>query len=54
VQLAELQRHVAERLDAPAGPLVMIIKSATIYQTEVELMGDALAAAGRFVRPVQD
>ena len=44
-QLAELQRHVAEQLDAPVGPLVMIIKSATIYLTEVALMRDALAAA---------
>jgi hypothetical protein len=41
-----LQRHVAEQLDAPVGPLVMIIKSATIYLTEVALMRDALAAAG--------
>jgi thymidylate synthase len=54
VQLAELQRHVAERLEAPVGPLVMIIKSATIYLTEVGLMGDALAAAGRLVRPARD
>jgi thymidylate synthase len=46
VQLAELQRHVAQQLDAPVGPLVMIIKSATIYLTEVALMRDALAAAG--------
>jgi thymidylate synthase len=44
VQLAELQRHVAERLGAPIGPLVMIIKSATIYKTEVSLMDEALAA----------
>ena len=45
VQLAELQRHVAERLGAPVGSLVMIIKSATIYLTEVALMREALAAA---------
>jgi len=50
VQLAELQRHVAEQLDAPVGPLVMIIKSATIYLTEVASMRDALAAAGRLDR----
>jgi thymidylate synthase len=54
VQLAELQRHVAERLDAPVGPLVMIIKSATIYLTEVGSMGVTLDAAGRLVRPAQD
>jgi thymidylate synthase len=45
VQLAELQRHVAARLTAPAGRLTMIVKSATIYQTEVGLMGEALNAA---------
>jgi thymidylate synthase len=45
VQLAELQRHVAARLGAPAGRLTMIVKSATIYQSEVALMGEALEAA---------
>ncbi len=45
VQLAGLQRHVATRLGAPAGRLTMIVKSATIYQTEVSLMGEALDAA---------
>jgi thymidylate synthase len=45
VQLAELHRHVAERLAAPVGPLVMIIKSATIYATEIGLMSEALASA---------
>jgi len=38
VQLAELQRHVAERLQVPEGNLVFIVKSATIYTTEVEAM----------------
>jgi thymidylate synthase len=47
VQLAELQRDVAARLNAPTGQLAMIIKSATIYKTEVSPMGDALAAARR-------
>jgi thymidylate synthase len=42
VQLAALQRHVAERLGAPVGSLAMIIKSATIYKTEVGLMGQVL------------
>jgi thymidylate synthase len=45
VQLAELQRHVAARLEVSAGRLTMIVKSATIYQTEVGLMGEALDAA---------
>ena len=38
VQLAELQRHVASRLGVPEGALVMIIKSAHIYDTELDLM----------------
>jgi thymidylate synthase len=45
VQLAELQRHVAARLDAPVGSLVMIVKSATIYKSEIGLMRETLAAA---------
>jgi thymidylate synthase len=45
VQLAELQRHVAERLGAPVGSLAMIIKSATIYKTEVGLMRQVLDVA---------
>ena len=45
VQLAELQRHVAARLDAPVGSLVMIVKSATIYKSEIDLMSETLAAA---------
>ena len=47
MQLAEIQRHVAERLRAPVGSLVMIVKSATIYETEVGLMSEALASAHR-------
>jgi thymidylate synthase len=45
VQLAELQRHVADELKAPIGPLVMIVKSATIYKTDLSLMRDIVAAA---------
>ena len=45
VELAEIQRHVAERLGKPAGPLVMIVKSATIYTTEFGLMRETIAAA---------
>jgi thymidylate synthase len=45
VQLAELQRHVAMRLAAPVGRLTMIVKSATIYRTEVALMDEAVNAA---------
>jgi len=46
IQLAELQRHVAERVEAPIGRLVMIVKSATIYLTETKLMQETIAAAG--------
>ena len=45
VQLAEIQRHVAERLGAPVGRLTMIVKSATIYETEIALMRETIAEA---------
>ena len=38
VELAAVQRHVAAALSAPVGRLVMIVKSAHIYATEVEEM----------------
>jgi thymidylate synthase len=44
-QLADLQRQVAARLGAPVGKLAMIVKSATIYRTDVELMRETLEAA---------
>jgi hypothetical protein len=47
VQLAELQRDVARELNAPVGPLVMIVKSATIYQTELTLMREVISSAER-------
>jgi len=47
VQLAELQRHVAARLEAPCGSLAMIVKSATIYRTELAAMGETIRAARR-------
>ncbi len=45
VQLAELQRHVATRLGKQVGKLAMIVKSAHIYQTELDAMGKVLGAA---------
>jgi thymidylate synthase len=45
VQLAALQRHVADRIGAPVGRLTMIVKSATIYETETALMRDTIAGA---------
>jgi thymidylate synthase len=47
VQLAELQRDVASELNVPVGPLVMIVKSATIYQTELSLMSEMISSAQR-------
>jgi thymidylate synthase len=47
VQLAGLQRDVAGELNAPIGPLVMIVKSATIYETELSLMREVISAARR-------
>jgi thymidylate synthase len=47
VQLAELQRDVASELNVPVGPLVMIVKSATIYQTELSLMSERISSAQR-------
>ncbi len=44
VELAEIQRRVASGLDAPVGRLIMIVKSAHIYQTEMDYMAGILAA----------
>jgi thymidylate synthase len=49
VQLAELQRHVAVELAVPVGSLTMIVKSAHIYATEIDLMRGTVAAAGPLV-----
>lgn len=38
VELAAIQRHIAAALTVPVGRLVMIVKSAHIYATEVEAM----------------
>ena len=42
VELAALQRHVAKALDRPVGRLLMTIKSAHVYDTELGYMGDVL------------
>ena len=48
VELASLQQHVAERLGRPAGRLLMMVKSAHVYETErVYLQGVLAGAAGR-------
>ena len=49
VELASLQRHVADALGVPVGRLLMIIKSAHVYETELSYIEGVLArdAAGR-------
>ena len=49
VELAWLQCHVADALGVPVGRLVMIIKSAHVYETERNFVEGVLAgnAAGR-------
>ncbi len=47
VELASLQHHVADRLGRPAGRLLMMVKSAHVYETErVYLQGVLSGAAG--------
>lgn len=44
VELAAVQRHVAAALEQPVGRLVMIVKSAHIYATELEYMAAVVGA----------
>jgi thymidylate synthase len=44
VELAALQQRVAGALDRPAGRLVMVVKSAHVYATELEYIEKVLAA----------
>jgi thymidylate synthase len=44
VELAALQHHVAAELERPAGRLVMIVKSAHVYETELAYLREILAA----------
>jgi thymidylate synthase len=46
VELAAVQRHVAEALQAPVGRLVMTVKSAHVYDTEREAMAAIVARQG--------
>jgi thymidylate synthase len=43
VELSAVQRRVASALEAPVGRLVMIVKSAHIYQTELDSMASIVA-----------
>jgi thymidylate synthase len=45
VELASLQRHVAGQLALPAGRLLMIVKSAHVYETERGYLRGVLAEA---------
>ena len=47
VELASLQQHVAGQLARPAGRLLMIVKSAHVYQTEAEYVRGVLAQSKR-------
>ncbi len=55
VELASLQHHVADALGASVGRLLMIIKSAHVYDTELSYVEGVLAedAAGRRTTPYQ-
>jgi thymidylate synthase len=46
VELAALQRHVAGALGVPVGRLVMIVKSAHVYEAELEYVKGVLADTG--------
>ncbi|MGH3202031.1 MAG: hypothetical protein ACRDOU_10370 [Streptosporangiaceae bacterium] len=43
VELVCLQHHVADQLGVPAGRLLMIVKSAHVYQTEEAYVRGILA-----------
>lgn len=47
VELAALQQHVAHALDRPVGRLLMIVKSAHVYETELAYVEDVLAGERR-------
>jgi thymidylate synthase len=43
VELASLQQHVAGELSLPVGRLLMVVKSAHVYETELAYITDVLA-----------
>jgi thymidylate synthase len=47
VELAALQQHVAGALGHPVGRLLMIVKSAHVYETEYAYMRSVLAEEER-------
>jgi thymidylate synthase len=42
-----LQRHVADALGRPAGRLLLIVKSAHVYETELAYIRRVLAGASQ-------
>lgn len=46
VELAALQQEIAERVRLPAGGLVLHVKTAHIYEPDLELMAGLVAAEG--------
>ena len=47
VELAHLQEHVAAAVDAPVGRLVIHVKTAHVYETELALMSGILETIAR-------
>ncbi len=47
VELASLQQHVADALGLPVGRLLMIVKSAHIYETELAYIKSVLAGVSQ-------
>ena len=44
VELAYLQQHVADEISSNVGPLTMIVKSAHVYESDVDYMNDMLSS----------
>jgi thymidylate synthase len=51
VELAWLQQHVARELERPVGRLLMVVKSAHVYESEFGYVRGVLAEAGEEVPP---
>ena len=47
VELASLQHHVADQLGRPVGRLLVVVKSAHVYETERDFVQDVLARQDR-------
>jgi thymidylate synthase len=47
VELAHIQEHVAAAVGLSVGPLTMVVKSAHVYESELDYVRNALAKAGR-------